>query len=221
MRLQAVRRCFQTGQADIALASIQDVASLEKEGFQFHSGLDQNSGNFFYFASSFWSFKYPETGESVLREGFKPSAKSPWIGDPRLECVGIDRTADAIQNTPGAGCNAQGFDYKNTDKFSFDTPSMQSVRAFRLAPIYGIDRELIASSVTGGCGGAVYAGSYPGVEFHQTHPEYEDSWAYEFDPVLAREHIGRPHDFRVPRPIGPATPPPTVEFEQDDRSSTA
>ena len=29
-------------------------------------------GNSFHFAGSYYSFKDPETGESVLREGFKP-----------------------------------------------------------------------------------------------------------------------------------------------------
>ena len=180
---------LQTGQADIALASIQDVARLEDEGFKFHDGLDTIYGNFFYFAGNFWSFKDPETGEDVLREGFKPSAKYPWIGDPRLDCVGIDRADPAIQDTPGAGCDAQGFDNKDTDKFDYNTPSMESARNFRLALIHAIDRELIAASVTGGYGGAVYGGAYPGMTFHQTHPEYEDRWAYEFDPDKAQEYL--------------------------------
>ena len=180
---------LQTGQADIAMASIQDVGRLEKEGFRFHDGLDTIYGNFFYFAGNFYSFKDPETGEGVLREGFKPSAKYPWIGDPRLECVGIDRTDPAIQDEPGAGCDAQGFDNKDTDKFDYNTPSMLSARAFRLALIYAIDRELIASSVTGGYGGAVYGGSYPGMPHHQLHPEYQDKWAYEFNPMKAQEFL--------------------------------
>ena len=180
---------LQTGQADVALASIQDVARLERDGFKFHDGLDTIYGNFFYFAGNFYSFKDPQTGDSVLREGFKPSAKYPWIGDPRLECVGIDRADPAIQDTPGAGCDAQGFDNKDTDRFSYETPSMLSARAFRLALIYAIDRELIAASVTGGYGGAVYGGAYPGMPWHQSHPEYQDKWAYEFNPERAREFL--------------------------------
>ena len=180
---------LQTGQADIALASIQDVARLEQDGFRFHDGLDTIYGNFFYFAGNYYSFKDPETGEDVLREGFKPSAKYPWIGDPRLECVDIDRADPAIQDTPGAGCEAQGFDNKDTDRFSYETPSMMSARAFRLALIYAIDRELIAASVTGGYGGAVYGGAYPGMPHHQSHPEYQSEWAYEFNPERAREFL--------------------------------
>ncbi len=180
---------LQTGQADVALASIQDVARLEKEGFKFHDGLDTIYGNFFYFAGNLWSFEDPETGDPILREGFKPSAKFPWIGDPRLECVGIDRADPAIQDTPGAGCDAQGFDNKNAERFSYETPSMESARNFRLALIYAIDRELIAASVTGGYGGAVYGGAYPGMAFHQSHPEYKDRWAYPFDPEKGREHL--------------------------------
>ena len=180
---------LQTGLADIAMASIQDVARLEKEGFRFHDGLDTIYGNFFYFAGNYYSFKDPETGDNVLREGFKPSAKYPWIGDPRLECVGIDRADPAIQDTPGAGCDAQGFDNKDADKFSYETPSMMSARAFRLSLIYAIDRELIASSVTGGYGGAVYGGAYPGMTFHQQHPEYKDRWAYAYDPMKAQEFL--------------------------------
>ncbi len=177
---------LQTGLADIAMASIQDVARLEKEGFRFHDGLDTIYGNFFYFAGNYYSFKDPETDESVLREGFRPSASYPWIGDPRLECVGIDRTDPAIQDAPGAGCDAQGFDNKDTDRFDYNTPSMLSARAFRLALIHAIDRELIASSVTGGYGGAVYGGSYPGIGVHQLHPEYKDKWDYPFDPTKAQ-----------------------------------
>ena len=190
---------LQTGQADIAMASIQDVGRLEKEGFRFHDGLDTIYGNFFYFSGNYYSFKDPETGEDVLREGFKPSATYPWIGDPRLECVGIDRADPAIQDTPGAGCDAQGFDNKDTDRFSYETPSMLSARAFRLALIHAIDRELIASSVTGGYGGAVYGGSYPGMPHHQMHPEYQDKWAYAYDPMKAREFLkesGVPEGFR-------------------------
>ncbi len=180
---------LQTGQADVALASIQDVAGLEREGFKFHDGLDAIYGNFFYFAGNYHSFKDPETGEPVLRDGFKPSASYPWIGDPRLECVGVDRADPAIQDAPGAGCGAQGFDYKDADKFSYETPSMLSARAFRLALIHAIDRELIAASVTGGYGGAVYGGGYPGMPHHQSHPEYKDKWAYEFDPEKARAFL--------------------------------
>ena len=178
---------LQTRLADIATASIQDVGRLDEDGFRFHDGLDTIYGHFFYFSGNYHSFKDPETGEPVLREGFKPSAKYPWIGDPRLECVGIDRTDHAIQDVPGAGCDAQGFDNKDTDRFDYSTPSMESARKFRLALIHAIDRELIADAVTGGYGGAVYAGWYPGTRFHQLHPEYKDKWAYPFDPEKARE----------------------------------
>ncbi len=178
---------LQTRLADIATASIQDVGRLNAEGFRFHDGLDTIYGHFFYYAGNYHSFKDPETGEPVLREGFKPSAKYPWIGDPRLECVGIDRTDPAIQDVPGAGCDAQGFDNKDTDRFDYNTPSMESARKFRLALIYAIDRELIAEAVTGGYGGALYAGWYPGTRFHQLHPEYKDKWAYPFNPEKARE----------------------------------
>ncbi|MXY21003.1 MAG: hypothetical protein F4Y49_06670 [Dehalococcoidia bacterium] len=208
---------LQTGAADIAMASIQDVGRLEDEGFQFHQGLDAINGNFFYFAGNDWSFRYPPnstlgdedlSGRPVLRQGFIPSDKYPWIGDPRTECVGIDRSDPAIQDTPGVGCevanfelvefdgmdsrfteDSVGFDYNDTDKFSYETPSMLKAKAFRKALAFAIDRELIAASVTGGYGGAVYGGAFPGMTLHQTHPEYKERWSYAFDPDLAQQHL--------------------------------
>ena len=208
---------LQTGAADIAMASIQDVGKLESEGFQFHEGLDTINGNFYYFAGNDWAFAYPPgskigdddlSGKPVLRQGFIPTDKYPWIGDPRTECVGIDRSDPAIQDTPGAGCevadfeliefdgfesrfteDSVGFDYSNTEKFSYETPSMLKAKAFRKALAYAIDRELIAASVTGGYGGAVYGGSFPGMDLHQLHPEYQDRWSYAFNPDKAREHL--------------------------------
>jgi ABC-type transport system substrate-binding protein len=82
-----------------------------------------------------------------------------------------------------------GFDYNDTDKFSYDTPSMLKAKAFRKALLFSIDRELIAASVTGGYGGAVYGGANPGMQFHQLHPEYQDRWSYAFDPELARQFL--------------------------------
>ena len=207
---------LQTGAADIAMASIQDVGRLEDDGFKFHEGLDAINGNFYYFAGNNWSFKYPPnstlgetdlSGQPVMRKGFLPSDKYPWIGDPRLECVGIDRSAPAIQDTPGAGCevanfsfefdgfdsrftdDSVGFDYTDTDRFSYETPSMLKAKAFRKALAHAIDRELIAASVTGGYGGAVYGGAFPGQTLHQTHPEYKDRWTYAFDPDKAKEYL--------------------------------
>ncbi len=207
---------LQTGAADIAMAAIQDVGRLEQDGFQFHEGLDAINGNFFYFSGNLWAFKYPDgstlgeedlSGNPVMRKGFIPTAKYPWIGDPRLECVGIDRTDPSIQDTPGAGCevanfqfefdgfdsnftaDSVGFDYTDTDRFSYDTPSMQSAKAFRKALVYAIDRELIAAQVTGGYGGAVYGGAFPGQTLHQTHPEYKDKWNYTFNPELAQQFL--------------------------------
>jgi ABC-type transport system substrate-binding protein len=207
---------LQTGAADIAMASIQDVGRLEDDGFKFHEGLDAINGNFYYFAGNNWSFKYPPnstlgetdlSGQPVMRKGFLPTDKYPWIGDPRLECVGIDRSDPAIQDTPGAGCDlpnfsfefdgfdsrftddSVGFDYTDTDRFSYETPSMLKAKAFRKALAYAIDRELIAASVTGGYGGAVYGGAFPGQTLHQTHPEYKDRWTYAFDPDKAKEFL--------------------------------
>ena len=209
---------LQTGAADIAMASIQDVGRLEDDGFKFHEGLDAINGNFFYFSGNLWSFAYPPnstlgdedlSGKPIMRKGFIPSDKYPWIGDPRLECVGIDRSLPAIQDTPGAGCEvanfsgmyefdgfdsrfeegAVGFDYNDIDRFSYDTPRMQSAKAFRKALAHAIDRELIAASVTGGYGGAVYGGAFPGMSLHQTHPEYQDRWSYAFDPDLANQYL--------------------------------
>ena len=203
---------LQTGSADIAQASIQDVGRLEKDGFAFHEGLDTSNGNFFYFAGNDWSFAYPPgskigeedfSGRPVMRAGFIPTDKYPWIGDPRLECVGIDRSDPAIQDTPGAGCemtnfsftfdgfdsrfteDSIGFDHNDADKFSYETPSMLKAKAFRKALLFSIDRELIASSVTGGYGGATYGGSFPGMTFHQLHPEYQERWSYAFNPDTA------------------------------------
>ena len=208
---------LQTGAADIAMASIQDVGKLESEGFQFHEGLDTINGNFYYFAGNNWAFAYPPgskigdddlSGKPVLRQGFIPTDKYPWIGDPRTECVDIDRSDPAIQDTPGAGCevanfelvefdgmearfteDSVGFDFNDTDKFSYDTPSMMKAKAFRKALAYAIDRELIAASVTGGYGGAVYGGAFPGMTLHQLHPEYQDRWNYAFDPDKAMEYL--------------------------------
>ena len=207
---------LQTGQADIAMASIQDVGRLEGEGFKFHEGLDAINGNFFYFSGNLWSYKFPPnstlgeddlSGTPVMRKGFIPTAQYPWIGDPRLECVGTDRTDPAIQDTVGAGCAVEnfefefdgfdsrfsegsvGFDYTDTDRFSYETPSMLKAKAFRKALAFSIDRELIAASVTGGYGGAVYGGAFPGQTVHQTHPEYKDRWSYAFDPDKAKEFL--------------------------------
>ena len=64
---------LQTGQADISMVSIQDVADLQSEGFKFHDGLNQILGQFIYMAGNYWSFKDPQTGDPVeLREGFLP-----------------------------------------------------------------------------------------------------------------------------------------------------
>ena len=207
---------LETGAADIAMAAIQDVGRLESSGFQFHEGLDAINGNFFYFSGNLWAFKYPPnstlgdedlSGRPIMRKGFLPSDKYPWIGDPRLECVGIDRSDPAIQDTPGAGCDVAdfsftfdgfdsqftddsvGFDYTDTERFSYDTPRMQSAKAFRQALVYAMDRELIASSVTGGYGGAIYGGAFPGQTLHQTHPEYKDRWNYAFNPELAQAKL--------------------------------
>ncbi|MCH8311329.1 MAG: hypothetical protein IIB17_12660, partial [Chloroflexi bacterium] len=204
---------LQTGAADIALAAIQDVGKLEKDGFKFHEGLDTINGNFMYFAGNLWAFAFPPnsfrgdddlSGKPVMRPGFIPTDKFPWIGDPRLECVGIDRSDPAIQDTPGAGCDVAnfsftfdgfeatftddsvGFDFNDTDRFSYETPSMLSAKAFRKALLYSIDRDLIAASVTGGYGGAVFGGANPGLPWHQLHPEYKDRWNYDFDPDKAK-----------------------------------
>ena len=66
---------------------------------------------------------------------------------------------------------------------------MLKAKAFRNALLYSIDRELIAASVTGGLGGAVYGGSAPGMPFHQSHPEYQDRWNYRFDPDKAKAFL--------------------------------
>jgi ABC-type transport system substrate-binding protein len=207
---------LQTGAADIALAAIQDVGKLEKDGFAFHEGLDTINGNFMYFAGNLWAFAFPPnsfrgdddlSGKPVMRPGFIPTDKYPWIGDPRIECAGIDRSDPAIQDTPGAGCevanfsytfdgfdanftdDSVGFDFNDTDRFSHETESMLKAKAFRKALLYAIDRELIAASVTGGYGGAVYGGSTPGLVWHQLHPEYKDRWSYAFDPDLAQQFL--------------------------------
>jgi ABC-type transport system substrate-binding protein len=207
---------LETGAVDIALPSIDDVGRLEQEGFKFHEGLDIINGNFFYFAGNNWSFKYPPgstfgdddlSGLPMMRAGFIPTEKYPWIGDPRLECVGIDRSNAAIQDTPGAGCDVAnfeytfdgydpaftpesvGFDYTDTDRFSYETPSMLKAKAFRKALLHSINRELIAATVTGGYGESVYGGALPGPPFHQSHPEYKDRWNYAFDPGLALEFL--------------------------------
>ena len=206
---------LQAGAVDVAMASIQDVGRLEDEGFKFNDGLDTVNGNFFYFAGNNWAFAYPPgsksgdddlSGKPVLRRGFIPTDKYPWIGDPRLECVGIKRSDPAIQDTPGAGCEVAnfefiefdgfeshftedsiGFDYDDSDRFSYETPSMLKAKAFRKALAYSIDRELIVASVTSGYGEVVYGGAFPGMSLHQLHPEYRDRWNYAFDPDRAKK----------------------------------
>ena len=179
---------LQTGQADISMVSIQDVADLQSEGFKFHDGLNQILGQFIYMAGNYWSFKDPQTGEPVeLREGFTPDVDHPWIGDPRIECADADRT-----NTSelGAGCDATGFDYKDTDKFSYETEHMMKAKAFREALIYAIDRDLIGETIVSGYGGAIYGtGHGGGIAFHQSHPEYKDRWSVQFDPEMARQKL--------------------------------
>jgi ABC-type transport system substrate-binding protein len=181
---------LQTGLADIGQASIQDVGKLESEGFVFNAGMDAIIGNFFFFAGNFWSYTDPVNGGEIIRDGFKPSDKYPWIGDPRVECEGIDRSDPAIQDTPGAGCTATGFDYSDTERFSYETTSMENARNFRKALALSIDRQLIADSVTGGWGSPIYGGgSSWGVPIHQLHPEYKAKWDVAFDPDLAAEHL--------------------------------
>ena len=178
---------LQTGEADISMVSIQDVANLQEEGFKFHDGLNQILGQFIYFAGNYWSYKDVQTDEPVpLRDGFTPDKDHPWIGDPRIECADADRS-----NTSelGAGCDAIGFDYRDTDKFSYETDSMVKALAFREALLYAIDRELIGETIVSGYGGAVYGGGHPGVAFHQTHPEWKDKWAIQFDPDYARQRL--------------------------------
>ena len=169
------------------MVSIQDVANLQEEGFKFHDGLNQILGQFIYFAGNYWSYKDVQTDEPVaLRDGFTPDKDHPWIGDPRIECADADRS-----NTSelGAGCDAIGFDYRDTDKFSYETDSMVKALAFREALLYAIDRELIGETIVSGYGGAVYGGGHPGVAFHQTHPEWKDKWAIQFDPDYARQRL--------------------------------
>ncbi len=181
---------LQTGLADIGQSSIQDVGKLESEGFVFNAGMDAIIGNFMYFAGNFWSYTDPVEGGNIIRDGFLPSDKYPWIGDPRVECEGIDRSDPAIQDTPGAGCTATGFDYSDTERFSYETTSMENARNFRKALALSIDRQLIADSVTGGWGSPIYGGgSSWGVPIHQLHPEYKAKWDVAFDPDLAAEHL--------------------------------
>ena len=179
---------LQTGRADISMVSIQDVANLREEGYQFHDGLNQILGQFIYMAGNYWSYKDPQTGDDVpLRDGFKPDVNHPWIGDPRIECADADRT-----NTSelGAGCDATGFDYTDTARFSYETEHMQKAKAFREALIYAIDRDLIGETIVSGYGGAIYGtGHGGGIAFHQLHPEYKDRWVYEFDPELAQSKL--------------------------------
>ena len=177
---------LQTKEADISMVSIQDVANLRSDGFKFHDGLNQILGQFIYFAGNYWAYKDVQTDEPVpLRDGFTPDMNHPWIGDPRVECEGTDRSNTAL----GAGCDAIGFDYRDTDKFSYETESMQKALAFREALLYAIDRDLIGETIVSGYGQAVYGGGHPGVAFHQTHPEWKDKWAIEFDPDYARQRL--------------------------------
>lgn len=178
---------LQTGEADISMVSIQDVGNLQSEGFKFHEGLNQILGQFIYFAGNYWAYKDVQTDEPVaLRDGFMPDVNHPWIGDPRVECENADRT-----NTSdlGAGCDAIGFDYRDTDKFSYETESMQKALAFREALLYAIDRDLIGETIVSGYGGPVYGGGHPGVAFHQTHPEWKDKWAIPFDLDYAKQRL--------------------------------
>ena len=179
---------LQTNKADISMVSIQDVGNLQSEGFKFHQGLNQILGQFIYMAGNYWSYKDPVSGDATpLRDGFYPDVDHPWIGDPRVECAGADRT-----NTSdlGAGCDATGFDYTDTDKFSYETDSMVKAKAFREALIFAIDRDLIAETIVSGFGGPVYGtGHGAGVAFHQLHPEYSDEWVIPFDPSLAQQRL--------------------------------
>ncbi|MDE2686128.1 MAG: ABC transporter substrate-binding protein [Chloroflexota bacterium] len=180
---------LQTGQADISMVSIQDVADLQNEGFKFHDGLNQILGQFIYMAGNYWSYKDPQTGDPVeLREGFYPDDEHPWIGDPRIECADADRSNPS--GALGSGCDATGFDYQDTDKFSYETEHMMKAKAFREALIYAIDRDLIGETIVSGYGGAIYGtGHGGGIAFHQTHPEYKDKWAAQFDPTIAQQKL--------------------------------
>ena len=93
-------------------------------------------------------------------------------------------------DAPGAGCDAIGFDYKDTDKFSYETEHMMKAKAFREALIYAIDRDLIGETIVSGYGGAIYGtGHGGGIAFHQSHPEYKDKWAAHFDPAMAKQKL--------------------------------
>ena len=180
---------LKTDRADISMVSIQDVADLQNEGYKFHSGLNQILGQFIYMAGNYWSYKDPQTGEPVpLRKGFTPDVDHPWIGDPRIECADADRT-----NTSdlGAGCDATGFDYADTDRFSYETEHMLKAKAFREALILAIDRDLIHETIVSGYGeGKVFGtGHGGGIAFHQLHPEYKDRWSVEFSPEAAQAKL--------------------------------
>ncbi|MCH8827756.1 MAG: hypothetical protein IIB16_12425 [Chloroflexi bacterium] len=155
---------LQTGAADIALTSIQDVTPLTNAGFKFHEGLNQVTGHFLYMAGNYWSFEHPVDGTPILREGFTPDADHPWIGDPRVD--------------------------GDPTNLSDETESMLKGIAFREALLWSIDRELIAETIISGFGGIIYGGGHgAGVAFHQTDPEWKDKWALGYDPDFARSRM--------------------------------
>lgn len=155
---------LQTGQADIAMTSIQDVKPLQTAGYEFHQGLNQVAGHFLYIAGNYWAFENPTTGEAVMREGFTPDADHPWIGDPRVD--------------------------GDSSNVSDETESMLKAKAFREALLFAIDRDLIAETVVSGFGGPIYGGGHgAGVAFHQNDPEWQERWAIPYDGDLARQRL--------------------------------
>ncbi|MDA0770252.1 MAG: ABC transporter substrate-binding protein [Chloroflexi bacterium] len=155
---------LQTGTADIAMTSIQDVKPLQDEGFVFHDGLNQVAGNFLYIAGNYWSFEDPVEGTPIVREGFTPDADHPWIGDPRVD--------------------------GDPTNLSDETDSMVKAIAFREALLFSIDRDLIAETIISGFGGPIYGGGHgAGVAFHHTDPEWQDRWAINYDPDFARSQM--------------------------------
>ena len=173
---------LRTKKADISMVSIQDVKTLEGDGFKMQDGLNQVLGQFIYMAGNYWSYTNPETGEEVpLRKGFTPGPDALHIGDPRID--GSTENIDLSLDADGR----------------FNHPQMRKAQAFRRGLMYAIDRDLIAETITAGYGKAIWGGGHGSNQAHdESHPEFKDKWRIDFNLETAKaymEEAGTPEGY--------------------------
>ena len=138
------------------------------------------SGN--YWAK--WCPTCPEGQQDLVampREGFKPDAEHPWIGDPF-----------------GPGCDYENISSLQTPPPNPVCPSMENARLVRWAMSMAVDRQAILDNVLGGYGVISY--THYQQQFPPGDPLHKDDWIVPFDPEKGREYLamaGYPNGFAV------------------------